>query len=69
MPAVMAPSPGGLTYRHVVDIIHGVATIGKMIGFDLVEFAPEKDINNLGATTASRIVCYAIGTLTRNYPR
>lgn len=68
MPAVMAPSPGGLTYRHVIDIIHGVATIGKMIGFDLVEFAPERDVNNLGATTASRIVCYAIGTLVRHYP-
>ena len=68
MPAVMAPSPGGLTYRHIIDIIHGVATIGKMIGFDLVEFAPEKDMNNLGATTASRIVCYAIGTLVRHYP-
>ena len=68
MPAVMAPSPGGLTYRHVIDIIHGVATIGKMIGFDLVEFAPDRDINNLGATTASRILCYAIGTLVRHYP-
>ena len=68
MPAVMAPSPGGLTYRHVIDIIHGVATVGQMIGFDLVEFAPEKDINSLGAITASRIVCYAIGTLARHYP-
>jgi agmatinase len=68
MPAVMAPSPGGLAYRHVIDIIHGVATVGKMIGLDLVEFAPEKDVNNLGATTAFRIVCYAIGTLIRHYP-
>jgi agmatinase len=69
MPAVMAPSPGGLTVRQVVDIIHAVATVAQMIGFDLVEFAPEKDINNLGATTASRIVCNAIGTLVRHYPR
>lgn len=68
MPAVMAPSPGGLTYRHVIDIIHGVATVAKMIGFDLVEFAPDKDINNLGATTASRIVCNAIGALVRHFP-
>ena len=69
MPAVMAPCPGGLTYRHVIDIIHGIATVAKMIGFDLVEFAPDRDVNSLGATTASRIVCNAIGTLARHYPR
>ena len=69
MPAVMAPSPGGLTYRQVIDIIHGIAMVGKLIGFDLVEFAPDKDISNLGATTAARIVCNAIGTLVRHHPR
>jgi agmatinase len=68
MPAVMAPSPGGLTYQQVIDIIHGVATAGNLVGFNLVEFAPQKDINNLGAITASRIVCNAIGTLVRQYP-
>ena len=68
MPAVMAPSPGGLTYRHVVDIIHGVARAVNLVGFNLVEFAPEKDMNGLGAITASRIVCNAVGTLIRHYP-
>jgi agmatinase len=68
MPAVMAPAPGGLTYRQVIDIIHGVARTGNLVGFDLVEFAPQKDINSLGAITAARIVCNAIGTLVRHYP-
>ncbi len=68
MPAVLAPSPGGLTYQQVIDIIHAIPKVGKLVGFDLVEFAPQKDVGNLGAITASRIVCNVIGTLARHYP-
>lgn len=68
MPAVMAPSPGGLTYRQVIDIIHAIPMVGNLMGFDLVEFAPDKDIRSLGAITAARIVCNAIGTLVRHCP-
>jgi agmatinase len=69
MPAVMAPSPGGLTYQQVIDIIHAIPSVGKLVGFDLVEFAPDRDIGSLGAITASRIVCNVIGTLARHYPK
>jgi agmatinase len=65
MPAVNAPVPGGLLYRLVIDLIHNLAEKVDARGFDLVEFAPEKDINGLGALTAARIVFNMIGALAR----
>lgn len=68
MPAVNAPVPGGLSYRQVIDLLHGLAQKSEIHGFDLVEFAPDKDINGLGALTAARIVWNMIGALVRNKP-
>ena len=66
MPAVNAPVPGGLSYRLVVNLLHGLTKRADVHGFDLVEFAPERDINGLGALTAARIVFNMIGALTRS---
>jgi agmatinase len=63
MPAVMAPAPGGLTYWQVVELIRGVAWKGRIVGFDLVEFAPLRDFQGLAARTAARIVCNAIAAI------
>ena len=65
MPGVAAPSPGGLTYTQVIDIIAGVGTRGRIVGFDLVELFPPADIAGLSALTASRLVANAIGTIIR----
>ncbi len=65
MPAVMAPAPGGLNYRQLLDLLHGIAHKGRIAGFDLVEFAPARDLGGQGALTAARIVCNAIGLLAR----
>ena len=63
MPAVKAPSPGGLTFWHVVELIRGVARRAPIAGFDLVEFMPERDWQGLAARAAARIVCNAIGAI------
>ena len=68
MPAVMAREPGGLTYRHMLDLIHGLATRKHIAGFNLVELAPSADIDGMGAVTAARIVCNAIGAIIRQAP-
>jgi agmatinase len=68
MPAVNAPVPGGLSYRQVIDLMHGLAQKSEIQGFDLVEFAPEKDMNGLAALTAARIVWNMIGALVRYKP-
>ncbi|TCQ29564.1 arginase family protein [Rhizobium sp. PP-CC-3G-465] len=65
MPGVAAPSPGGLTYTQVIDIIAGVGTRGRLVGFDLVELFPPADIGGISALTASRLVVNAIGTIIR----
>lgn len=65
IPAVMAPTPGGLTYTHVIDLIAEAARIGKIAGFDIVEFVPERDHNGVAALTAARIVANAIGAIAR----
>ena len=65
MPAVGAPTPGGLNFQTLIDIIHGAAVRTKIVGVCLVEFAPEADLHNLSAVTAMRIVWNVIGALAR----
>jgi agmatinase len=65
MPAVAHPSPGGLTYMQVVDLIKGVAGKARIAGFAMVEFAPEKDRDGAFAYTAARIAANVIGHIAR----
>jgi agmatinase len=65
MPGVAAPSPGGLTYTEVIDLIAGVGKRTRIAGFDLVELCPEADVGGLSALTAARLVVNAIGAVVR----
>ena len=65
MPAVAHPSPGGLTYMQVIDLIAGVAAKARIAGFTMVEFAPKKDRNGAFAYTAARIAANVIGHIAR----
>lgn len=65
MPGVAAPSPGGLTYTQVIDIVAGVGRRGRLAGFDLVELFAPADNSGLSALTAYRIVANAIGAIIR----
>ncbi|MGB7206801.1 MAG: arginase family protein [Anderseniella sp.] len=65
MPAVMAPSPGGLTYSHVIDLVEAITTKSRLVGFDMIEFVPQRDINGTATFTAARIVANVIGRLAR----
>lgn len=69
MPAVLAPTPGGLTYWNVVDMLHDVAAKTKLCGFSLVEYAPEKERDGNAAFTAARIVFNAAALLARKSAR
>ena len=66
MPAVCAPTPGGLIYLDVIGLIQGVAQKTKIVGACLVELAPEEDVNSLGAISAMRITWNVIGAIARN---
>lgn len=65
MPAVGAPTPGGLGFRELIEIIHVAARRTQVVGVCLVEFVPERDMHNLGAVAAMRVAWNVIGALAR----
>ncbi len=64
-PAVLGRAPGGLSYWHVVDMIHGVADKARIAGFNIIELVPNMDVDGIGALAAGRITCNVIGRLCR----
>lgn len=65
MPAVAYPSPGGLSYTQVTDLIAGVAAKAKIVGFAMVEFVPKRDPDGTSAFTAARIAGQVLGHIVR----
>lgn len=55
-PGTGTPAIGGLTYLEVRDFLREVAKRGKVVGFDLVEVAPEYDHAQVTALTAARLI-------------
>ncbi len=57
MPAVMAPTPGGIYYRQLAPLLRAVARSNRIVGMDIVEIAPSFDFTNgLTCITAGRLV-------------
>ena len=65
-PGVLFPSPGGLTYDEITDLVQGIAQKGSIVGINLFEVRPELDINNITASTGAQLIVNFIGTLTRS---
>ncbi|MCP4560260.1 MAG: arginase [Bosea sp.] len=65
VPAVLGRTPGGLTYGDVVTLLNGVAERAPIIGFNIVEFVPEADIDGLGTRTVCRLAMLGAGLLAR----
>jgi agmatinase len=57
MPAVMAPSPGGLYFRQLAPLLRSVARRNPIVGMDVVEIAPSYDFaNGLSCIMAGRLI-------------
>lgn len=69
VPAVLGRTPGGLTYGDVVTLLNGVAERAPIIGFNIVEFVPEADIDGLGTRTVCRLAMLGAGLLARSATR
>ncbi len=65
MPAVMAPTPGGLSYTQAIDLIAAVVQKSRLVAFDMIEFVPQRDLNGTAAFTAARILANVLGCLAR----
>lgn len=59
MPAVMAPTPGGIYYRQLAPLLRSVARRNRIVGMDIVEVAPSYDFKN-------GLTCVMAGRLTLN---
>jgi len=65
MPAVMAPTPGGLTYYQSLDLIEAVVAQTNLVAFDMIEFVPERDLDGAASVTAARILTHVLGRCAR----
>ena len=65
MPAVNAPTPGGLNWLQIWELVHGIVKKGRVIGFDLVEISPSFEKGNTTLVHAERLICNFIGAMVR----
>ena len=65
MPAVMAPTPGGLSYFQAIDLLAGITGKAELVGFDMIEFVPGRDANGTAAITAAGIIANVVGLLAK----
>ena len=65
MPAVAGPAPGGVNYPQMRTLIQGLVKKGNVVGMDIVEITPSRDVNGITAITAGRFICNLIGMAVR----
>lgn len=53
-PGVSHHEPGGLTTRQVIDIIHRFK--GRLIGADIVEYNPDRDLHSMTSMVAAKLL-------------
>ncbi|MCG8432406.1 MAG: agmatinase [Gammaproteobacteria bacterium] len=53
-PGVSHLEPGGLSVRDAISVIHKIQA--PIVGADIVEYNPERDVNNMTAVVAAKLV-------------
>jgi arginase len=53
-PGVSHCEPGGLSMRQAINVIHSIT--GPVVGADIVEFNPRKDVNGLTAMVCAKLL-------------
>lgn len=60
-PGVSHREPGGMTVREAIAQLHAIE--GQIVGADLVEFNPVRDLDGMTATVAAKIVKEILGKM------
>ena len=60
-PGVAYPTPGGVTYYQLLNLMRGLADKGALMGLDFVEVVPERDLADLTSLFAARQILNFIG--------
>jgi arginase len=63
-PGVSHPEPGGLSTRQVIDVIHRVNQ--PIVGADIVEYNPRRDLNNLTAAVCAKLLKEILARMLEN---
>jgi arginase family enzyme len=64
-PGVAHPEPGGLTVREVLSII--AKQRARIVGADIVELNPRRDMNDITAIVAAKLVREIAAQMHQNY--
>ncbi len=62
-PGTSSPEFEGMTYRELRDLLRGIASRGKVVGFDLTEVNPFLDTAGLTQSAAVMIILEFLGTI------
>ena len=62
-PGVSVPSPGGLSSTDLIYLLNKAVSAGNVVGIDIVELAPDYDINGMTAMLAARIMSECIASI------
>jgi agmatinase len=60
-PGVSHHEPGGLSSRQVIDIIQNINT--EVVGADIVEYNPDRDVNDMTAYLAAKMMKELLGKM------
>ena len=60
-PGISHREPGGMSVREAMAHLHAIS--GKIVGADLVEYNPKRDISQLTATVCGKILKEILGKL------
>jgi arginase family enzyme len=61
-PGVSHREPGGMSVREAIAHLHAIE--GEIVGADVVEYNPVRDIGDMTATVAAKIVKEILGKMT-----
>jgi agmatinase len=68
-PGVSHHEPGGMSTRQLLDAIRQLGTSGaRVVGADVVELNPTRDVNDVTAMVAAKIVRELLGLLVESAP-
>jgi len=60
-PGVSHREPGGMSAREAIAHLHGIE--GEIVGVDVVEYNPVRDVSGVTATVAAKIVKEILGKM------
>ncbi len=64
LPATTCLVPDGLDPQELVDVLHGLRNCADLVGFEIVEYVPERDRDGRGARWVVNLAAAALGPTT-----